>query len=163
VDNGLVNNLEYYYTVTSFTKPDVVSQQQSLESNKNTNAVVVTPGTAAPTTVTDEIAVVPNPYRGDVSYKDYKPAWELVAPGQEWYETDRRIQFINIPSPSVIKIYTLAGDLVQTIEHNDPSRGFADWNLTSMVGQTVASGIYLYTVEDKKNGEVFVGKFVIIK
>ena len=163
MDNGLVNNLEYYYTVTSFTKPDVVSQQQSLESNKNTNAVVVTPGTAAPTTVTDEIAVVPNPYRGDVSYKDYKPAWELVTAGQEWFETDRRIQFINIPSPSEIKIYTLAGDLVRTIEHNAPTRGFADWNLTSMVGQTVASGIYLYTVEDQNKGNVFVGKFVIIK
>ena len=163
VDVGLVNNLEYYYTVTSFTKPDIISGQSSLESNKNVNAREITPGTMAPLSVSDEIAVVPNPYRGDVRYQDYKPAWEVVKAGYEWYETDRRIQFINIPSPSEIKIYTLSGDLVQTLQHNDPSRGFADWNLTSMVGQAVASGIYLYTVEDKKNSDVFVGKFVIIK
>jgi hypothetical protein len=163
VDIGLVNNLDYYYTVTSFTKPDVVSKQSSLESAKNTNAKGVTPGTAAPETVTDEIAVVPNPYRGDVVYKEYKPAWEVVPPTRGWHEADRRIQFINIPSPSEIKIYTLAGDLVYTIEHNIPDQGFADWNLTSKNGQTVASGLYLYSVEDTENGKVHVGKFVVIK
>ena len=163
VDRGLVNNLEYYYSVTSFSKPDIISRQKSIESNINLNSVVVTPGTAAPSTVTDEIAVIPNPYRGDIAYKDYKPAWEVVPSGNSWHESDRRIQFINISSPSEIKIYSLAGDLINTLEHNDPERGFADWNLTSRIGQTVASGIYLYSVEDLKNGKVHVGKFVIIK
>ncbi len=163
VDIGLVNNLDYYYTVTSFTKPDIVSKQSSIESNKNTNAALITPGTAAPETVTGEIAVVPNPYHGDVLYKDYKPAWEVVPFNRSWHEADRRVQFINIPSPCEIKIYTLAGDLINTIEHNNPERGFADWNLTSKSGQTVASGIYLYSAEDTKNGKVHVGKFVIIK
>jgi hypothetical protein len=36
-------------------------------------------------------------------------------------------------------------------------------NLTSSVGQAISSGLYLFTVEDKKNGNVQVGKFVIIK
>ena len=162
-DVGLLNNLEYYYAVTCFSKPDTISLTPSLESGTMLSALAITPGTPPPETVTGEIAVVPNPYRGDISYKDYKPSWEILPTNRQWYEADRRIQFINIPSPSEIKIYTLAGDLVQTIEHNDPSRGFADWNLTSVVGQTVASGIYLYTVEDKKNNKVFVGKFVIIK
>ena len=78
-------------------------------------------------------------------------------------EQDRRIQFINIPTPCEIRIYTLAGDLIQSIQHTNPDRGFADWNLTSNVGQTVASGIYLFSVEDKNNDNIQVGKFVIIK
>jgi len=162
-DIGLVNNLEYYYTVTSFSKPDTVTFFPSQESSKGGNAIAVSPGTAAPGTV-GEVAVVPNPYRGDVFYHEYKPPWEMAGEGRgRWLEQDRRIQFINLPNPCEIRVYTLAGDLVRTIYHDDPARGFADWNLTSMVGQTVASGIYLFSVEDKKNGKVQVGKFVIIK
>jgi len=162
-DVGLVNNLEYYYAVTSFSKPDIIANQLSIESNMNLSAVIVTPGTAAPTTVTDQIAVIPNPYRGDVSYQNYKPAWEVVPAGDRWHEIDRRIQFINISSPCEIKIYSLAGDLINTLHHNNPDRGYVDWNLTSTIGQTIASGIYLFSVEDTNNGKIHVGKFVVIK
>ena len=79
-----------------------------------------------------------------------------------WMEQDRRIQFINLPSPSTIKIYTLAGDVIRELKHSDPSRGFIDWNLTSSVGQTIASGLYMFSVQDEK-GSLQVGKFVIIK
>jgi hypothetical protein len=160
-DQGLLNNIEYYYTVTSFSKPD--RYFPSLETSLSINAVEVTPGPAAPETV-GRVAVVPNPYRADVSYNAYSPPWEKgTGKGNRWVEQDRRIQFINLPNPCEIKIYTLAGDLIQTLRHEDPERGFADWNLTSRVGQTVSSGIYLFSVEDKKNGEIQVGKFVIIK
>lgn len=162
-DFGLVNNLEYYYSLTAFSKEDTVSNFPSQETSLTANAISVTPGTAAPETV-GKVAAVPNPYRGDIGYQDFKPAWERPdnAFGR-WTENDRRIQFINLPSPSEIKIYTLAGDLVETIQHNDANRGFADWNLTSSVGQTVSSGIYMFTVKDKRNGNVQVGKFVIVK
>jgi hypothetical protein len=160
-DLGLLNNIEYYYSVTAFSKPD--SHWDELETGITLNAVEVTPGTAAPQKV-GEVAVVPNPYRGDESYYEYKPPWEKsTGRGNRWIEQDRRIQFINLPTPCEIRIYTLAGDLIQTIQHTDSDRGFADWNLISRVGQTVASGIYLFSVEDKKNGDVQVGKFVIIK
>ncbi|NIR64170.1 MAG: hypothetical protein GWN00_11325, partial [Aliifodinibius sp.] len=59
--------------------------------------------------------------------------------------------------------YTLAGDLVQTLQHNDPVQGYEEWNLTSDVGQAIASGIYLFTVENDETGEVQTGKFVVIK
>lgn len=163
IDVGLVNNLEYYYTVTSFSKPDTVGLLLPVESSLSANAVAVTPGTALPETVTDQIAVVPNPYRGDIAYRNFKPSWEPVPPGRRWTERDRRLQFINVPSPSEIKIYTLAGDLVDTIPHSDPNRGFADWNITSSVDQAISSGIYLFTVKDLKTGKVHVGKFVVIK
>ncbi len=162
-DVGLLNNVEYYYSVTAFSKPDSVTQFPAQESSVTANAVTVIPGTAPPGTV-GQVAVVPNPYRGDVAYDSYNPQWEK--PGGTrgfWMEQDRRIQFINLPEQCVIKIFTLAGDLVYTIHHNNPSRGYEDWNLTSSVGQAISSGIYLFAVEDTRNGKVQIGKFVIIK
>ena len=50
------------------------------------------------------------------------------------------------------------GGIIQTLIE----RGFVDWNLTSNVGQTISSGLYMFSVQDSK-GEVQTGKFVIIK
>lgn len=161
-DVGLLNNLEYYYTVTAFSKPDTVLGIGSQEASLFANSILVIPGTASPETV-GQVAVVPNPYRGDVKYYDFNPAWEKPSFGAIWVEQDRRIQFINLPNPCEIKIYTSSGKYVNTLYHDDPQRGFQDWNLTSHVGQTIASGVYLFTVEDVTNGQVQVGKFVVIK
>jgi hypothetical protein len=110
------------------------------------------------------VAAVPNPYRGDIAYNSYNPPWEKPAGNRPWWmEQDRRIQFINLPTQCQIKIYTLAGDLVTTLDHHDAARGYEDWNLTSSIGQAISSGIYLFTVEDVTNAKVQVGKFVIIK
>jgi hypothetical protein len=161
-DIGLLNNLEYYYSVTAFSKPDSVFGTGFRESSMNANSILVVPGTATPETV-GEVAVVPNPYRADQKYYSYKPAWEKSSIGDIWVEEDRRIQFINLPNPCEIKIYTLSGKYVNTLFHDDPMRGFEDWNLTSHVGQTIASGIYLFSVKDIDNGKMQVGKFVVIK
>lgn len=162
-DTGLLNNFEYFYTVSAYSKPDTVGGFPSQESSVNANALRIIPGPAPPATV-GQVAVVPNPYRGDEAYHEYNPKWEV--PGGDrgyWLEQDRRIQFINLPVRCEIKIYTLSGDLVNTLRHDNPNQGFEDWNLTSSVGQAISSGIYLFTVEDLKTGKVQVGKFVIIK
>ncbi|HFE64682.1 hypothetical protein B1H10_01260 [candidate division KSB1 bacterium 4484_188] len=161
-DIGLLNNFEYYYSITAYSKPDSVTQFPSQESGVSINAKVVIPGTPPPETV-GQVAVVPNPYRGDIAYHEFNPQWEKPSHGRNWMEQDRRIQFINLPVSCEIKVYTLAGDLVDTIRHTNPDKGFEDWNLTSSVGQAISSGIYLFTVEDLKTGRVQVGKFVIIK
>lgn len=162
-DTGLLNNVEYYYTITAFSKPDSATNFPSQESSKNARAITVVPGTPSPETV-GEVAVVPNPYRGDIAYHTYNPQWEKPeGTRQRWLEQDRRIQFINLPAQCEIKIYTLAGDLIATRRHDDPTIGYEDWNLTSSVGQAIASGIYLFTVTDDKTGKVQVGKFVVIK
>lgn len=162
-DIGLLNNFDYYYTVTAFSKPDTVLRFPSQESSLNGNAKRAVPGPQPPRSV-GEVAVVPNPYRGDVPYYSYNPPWEKPAETRaRWMEQDRRIQFINLPEQCEIRIYTLAGDPIATLRHNDPTRGYEDWNLTSSVGQAVASGMYLFTAEDIRNGQVQVGKFVIIK
>lgn len=163
IDVGLLNNLEYYYTVTAFSKPDTVMDFPSQESSKTANARKVVPGTAPPQTV-GAVAVVPNPYRGDFAYNSYNPPWEKPSATRDrWMEQDRRVQFINLPAHCEIKIYTLAGDLLCTILHNNPDLGYEDWNLTSSVGQAISSGIYLFSVEDKTSDKIQVGKFVVIK
>ena len=124
--------------------------------------VEVVAGTGSPETI-GQVAVVPNPYRGNVYYCQYNPPWEPSSYAGTWMEQDRRIQFINLPSPSLVNVYTLSGDVVYSIEHNNPDKGYEDWNLTSNVGQTVASGIYLFTVQDINKGDIQTGKFVIIK
>jgi len=168
-DQGLLNNLEYYYSVTAFSKVDKISGFGSLSSSESANAVETIPGTEPPETV-GQVAVVPNPYRGDQFYHLYNPPWEKssVIHGDlidqtRWFESDRRIQFINLPSPCEIIIYTLSGDVMRTLKHSDQYKGYMNWNLTSNVGQTIASGIYLYTVKDLKNGKVQSGRFVVIK
>ncbi len=162
-DVGLLNNLDYYYAVTAFAKPDTAIGFPSQESSLNANAVKAVPGTPPPNTV-GKVAVVPNPYRGDRAYNSYNPPWEKPASTRaRWMEQDRRIQFINLPAQCEIKVYTLAGDLVATIPHNDPDKGYEDWNLTSYVGQAISSGIYLFVVKDVKLKNVQVGKFVVIK
>jgi hypothetical protein len=70
------------------------------------------------------------------------------------------LEFQNIPDKCTIRIYTLAGDLVRTIEHNDGS-GVARWDLLTSNAQQVASGIYIYHV-DSPYGE-HLGRFAVVK
>ena len=161
-DIGLLNNVEYHYAVTSYSKPDTVIPWQSMESSIYLSSITVVPGTATPSTV-GQVAAVPNPYRADVNYRDYNPPWEKPPSGRNWMPQDRRIQFINLPEKCTIKIYTVAGDFVAEIFHDNPARGYEDWNLTSYVDQAIASGIYMFSVEDDITGDVQIGKFVVIK
>ncbi|MFH1762216.1 MAG: hypothetical protein ABIA63_14045, partial [bacterium] len=159
---GLLNNVNYYYSVTAFSLPDTVLGISELESSLPKNSMIVSPGPAPPSTV-GQVAVVPNPYMGNEDYTSYQPPWESPPAGRVWMEQDRKIQFINLPQNCTIKIFTVSGELVKMLEHNDPVRGYEEWNLVSQVGQAIASDMYLFAVKDNKNGNVQVGKFVVIK
>ena len=102
--------------------------------------------TAGPTQNLQAVSVVPNPYRAN-------EAWD--APGQH------EVHFINLPARSTIKIYTVAGDLVVKLEHDDPVRDFERWNLKNQSGQDVASGIYMYRVES--GTFTFQNRFVVVR
>jgi hypothetical protein len=74
--------------------------------------------------------------------------------------------FANLPrAHNRIQIFTLDGDLVATIDHDGTGGGGqASWNLVSMNGQQVVSGVYLYVVQaDNDQFEDFIGKFVVIR
>ena len=97
-------------------------------------------------------------------------------------ERQRKIYFYNLPEHCEVRIYTLAGDLVDKFEHTSSYSGtdiqwfenfsgdnkvFAGgehaWDLVTTDDQAIATGLYLYTVKDIKSGEVQKGKFAVIK
>lgn len=80
----------------------------------------------------DKITVFPNPYYGlNIVEND---------------RFNRFVTFSHLPQNAVIRIFTIAGVLVRTIEKENSSQ-FATWNLLNEDGLPVASGIYLVHLE----------------
>ena len=80
--------------------------------------------------------------------------------------TGVRVMFNNLPfARNVIRIYTIAGDLIQTIEHDGTTQGGAiSWNLMTRNRQEIVSGIYLYSVDSDDDGFArFNGRFVVVR
>jgi hypothetical protein len=174
-----------YYCVTAYDFGDYKSGTESLESARAANSVYVAPdndGGKKP-------GVCPNPYRADENYAhQYLPlmygdgaytsvSWENRNDGNDVFypQTDRRIYFYNLPEKCVIRIFTVAGDLVQILDHDQESTNRISrwntphaeaWDLNSRNLQQAVSGLYLFSVEDKtteNKGNIDVGKFVIIR
>ncbi len=102
-----------------------------------------------------DIAVVPNPYVASAR-------WERRNLNQTG-RGERKIDFINLPPECTIRIYTVSGALVKTLNKDySPSNGALSWNLVTDDGMELAYGIYIYHVDAPKVGE-YVGKFAIIK
>ncbi len=109
----------------------------------------------APSSLLEDISVVPNPYVVTAS-------WEP----QHLYDSGRgvrKIDFINLPPECTISIYTLSGKFVNSINHNaEIWDGAESWNLLSRDGLEIAYGVYLYHVEAPGIGN-HVSKFAVIK
>lgn len=96
----------------------------------------------------EEVLVVPNPY--------------IVSADWETDINHKSVHFTHLPDECVIRIFTLTGELVYTILHNDIFSGQAEWNLRSMNRQEVAPGLYVFVVETP-NHKSFTGKFAVIR
>ena len=158
-----------YYAITAYDRGDPDANLESLESSIYSNRVYVYPGESASTEDQwpDEPTVYPNPYRGQALWDGYG-------------SRNKMIWFRNLPEEAEIRIFSLAGDLVDVIQHDESykgqdinniderknplmSGGEHAWDLITMYDQATASGLYLFTVEDKNSGRVKEGKFLIIK
>lgn len=100
-----------------------------------------------------DIIVVPDPY---VAFG----AGE-IAGIRSGDRDDRRIEFRNLPPKCTIRIYTIVGELVDTIE-KDNNENFATWDLLSYEAQEIAYGVYLYHVDAPGIGTK-IGRFAVIK
>jgi len=98
--------------------------------------------------------VVPNPYIGSASFE---PARFAVSGRGE-----RRIEFRAIPLNATIRIYTVRGDLVQTLRQDGSAEGFVAWNLRTKDNLDVAPGLYIFQVE-APGAPTHTGKFALIK
>ena len=104
----------------------------------------------------DNIAVVPDPYVAAAPWES-KQFYSAGARGE------RKIDFIHLPQTCTIRIYTIRGELVQSIEHyTSMDDGSESWNLRSKDGMDIAFGIYLYHVDAPGVGQK-IGRFAVIK
>jgi hypothetical protein len=86
----------------------------------------------------DDIAVVPNPYLGASGYEA---------------GSEQVIRFTNLPlSPVRIRIFTVGGTLVRTLQSDGSSRS-VEWDVRTTPGRPAASGMYLVRVEVAGVGE----------
>jgi len=159
-----INGLLYYYSVVAYdpdkeataTRPAMLSQESS-KSNYLTDPESGAPMAIVPTKIYTEsvvdvdmsrIKVVPNPYKGTALFESR-------------YED--KVRFTNLPPSCKITIFTINGDLVDTVYHNDGTDAQL-WDLISRNSQRVVSGLYIYVVETKEpEYKKQIGKFVIIR
>ena len=103
----------------------------------------------------ENIAVIPNPYVGAARWEPQR----LTRTGR----ADRRIYFIHLPQQATIRIYTIGGDHVITLNHNSHMMdGKLAWDLMNKGGLAVAPGIYIFHVDSPGLGEI-IGRFAILK
>lgn len=75
-------------------------------------------------------------------------------------QTTRVITFQNLSSRATIKIYTLSGRLVRSIDEADGD-GQATWDVRNSEGRDVASGLYFYLI--RNDAETKKGELVIVR
>ena len=165
----LLNGWQYSFGVEAFDKGDPASGTPSQTSVRATDKVF--PGPPAATGDSLSVGVFPNPY--------YTRAyWDGVG------ERERKIYFYNLPARCEIRIYTIAGDIVATLEHDASTYSGSDiqwfqhydsdnlqrmpgglhaWDLITKSDQAIATGLYLFTVKNLDSGEIKRGKFLVIK
>jgi hypothetical protein len=75
--------------------------------------------------------------------------------------TGTKVAFNHLPPTSTVRIFTLSGDLVETLLPSEQDGGTTYWDLISRNGQDIVSGIYLYSVESPSGSTV--GKLVVVR
>ena len=139
-DNTIQVGFGYYYAVASVDEDG----NESGMTNRNTRPLVTT---REPAENALNVSVFPNPFR-------------LVS-GLPTSGEESSIVFTNLPAKCTIRIYTVNGELVRTLEHDNPNSGEEVWNQLSESRQKTAAGIYLYTVESEVGNAK--GTLILIK
>lgn len=99
--------------------------------------------------------VVPNPYVGAASFEPQR----FAVSGRG----ERKLEFRGLPNSATVRIYTVTGELVQTLYHSgNITDGVIPWDLRTKDNLEVAPGLYIFHV-DAKDVSPYIGKFAIIK
>ncbi|NLP10204.1 hypothetical protein GX408_07390 [bacterium] len=163
---------QYWFAVTAFDRGNPTNNLPSLESSVLENKIYVVIGSPArPAGSELRVGVFPNPYRGQARWDGDR-------------DRDQMLWFFNLPAEAEVRIYTLAGDLIDEFRHHGSSYrgedvnlmqqkiggsktvlpgGLHAWDLISSYDQAIATGLYFFSVKDMETGEIQTGKFVIIK
>ncbi len=167
-DTGLIPGHTYYYVVRSFDQgyPGAGILYSGRSGNTKAAPIALTDSTGAPQDLS-AVYVFPNPYKGSHSGEEQgldNPA----SPGITYFP--RQLFFKGLPANSspgkcVIRIFSLGGDHLATIDHTSGT-DLNRWDMMTSGRQEIVSGIYYYTVEYEKpsGGTDFkIDKFVVLK
>ncbi len=164
IDHDVKNGLPYFYSVVAYEAlysngvPKGIGRVDSPYANF-VYAVPQTEAQEAESFSETEVYVVPNP----VTTESMAP-WTFEPNNAD--PSGEKLEFRNLPQcRNTVRICTVSGDLVQTLEHDGTGgNGTLAWNLVSRNGQTVTSGVYLFSVHPADGRfSRFVGKFVVIR
>jgi subtilisin family serine protease len=72
-----------------------------------------------------------------------------------------KVTFANLPTDTLISIYSITGALIEQLKVEDTDRGKKEWFMLNGAASEVASGVYLYVLE--ANGQRRSGKLAILK
>lgn len=188
IDDNVIDGLEYTYSVvaydmgveptyetryialgngqfetiidTNFSNPNEWANPEGyahIENSKGTttldrNFCQAFPG-IKPQSDLSNVKVIPNPYVVRSKFKES--------------EFRRRIRFTNLPEKCSITIYTISGELVYKIEHENVLSGNVWWDMRTVNNQEIAPGLYLYYIKNNSpnlnsNREI-VGKFAVVR
>jgi hypothetical protein len=168
LDRSVKFGFESYYYVQAYnSKPKPWTSANGTKVNNlpelssdDYNRTPLTSARQGPVSVANgwDVFAVPNPYiEGDPTHSFGSP-------------TPLKIEFRNLPEKATIKIFTLSGDLIKTIEHgpdvNGNKYGSASWEQRSESGLLVAPGLYIYVIQSEtegSTGQKFTGKLMIIR
>jgi len=117
---------KYFYSITAFDKGNPENNLQSLESSVFENLTYAITGRKVSKDKDRKIYVYPNPYKAAA-------LWDGGG------SRDRLIWFANLPEKATIRIFTMAGDLVDEIDHDANTYNGADIDLLSeqIAGRTM--------------------------
>ena len=103
--------------------------------------------TTASSNDVSSVSVYPNPYYGTHEVESSR--------------ADKYVSFNHLPTEATIDIYSLGGVFVRSIDKNDASSQFAQWDLKNQYGYPVASGMYVARV--KSGGEEKILKIALVQ
>ena len=102
----------------------------------------------------DRVFVVPNPYIENDPLSHFGAGSPPL------------VRFQRLPETATIRIYTVSGDLVRTLDHRQTSGGevggSCPWDLRNADQREVASGVYIYAIETP-SGEQRTGFLTLVR
>jgi hypothetical protein len=161
-DTDLIPGHTYEYVVRAFDTG--VAGAGVLFSPRTGNTKLATIAQTADSPGSGDLSgiyVYPNPYKGSHAGE----GTPVANPNSGTLEFVRQLYFRGLPPNTtpgecVVRIFSLAGDQLWTIDHINGTEQDV-WNLRTRHDQEIVSGIYYYTVEF--GSEHFIDKFVVIK
>lgn len=163
IDSTVQIGTGYYYSITAYdtgkTSWAINPAQRFPETGNTVRVPAMESSIFANRTVTPFLATLPAPNNSNQVLVVPNPF--IIGEGSSQPGGTDQIQFVNVPNPCTIRIYTVRGDLVKTIPVSEARGGIVTWNQVTDFGQYVESGVYIFHVDSQYGNST--GKFAIIR